>query len=333
MIDSVRQTVLAVANKNNYGYISPGDFNLFAQQAQLDIFEDYFYQYNQWLSSENLRTAIAKRTVNNSGYADINKGLLEVMDSFSAEVFLDQTVANLNNANLYSLPSDYYFINKIFYYPAELFNGTTTGAQGYKLIDGGQTFSTIPEISPAVGSIVVNTSSSPISKAYVTAVDSATTLSLSEDIMAAGQNYVIYNADQIREVERVTQNKIFYLTSSSLTAPTTEYPSYVLGGATSTGTGNTVTVYPSTIRQKGAVQTQYIRYPLTPKWTYTNVVTGAPVFDPTKADYQDFELPSSDEPDLVNKILQFAGISIREGEVYKFGQVEEAKENQEEVAE
>ncbi len=74
--------------------------------------------------------------------------------------------------------------------------------------------------------------------------------------MAAGQNYVIYNADQIREVERVTQNKIFYLTSSSLTAPTAEYPSYVLGGATSTGTGNTVTVYPRTIRQKGTVHTQ-----------------------------------------------------------------------------
>ena len=36
MINSVRNTVLAIINKNNYGYISPSDFNLFAKQAQLE---------------------------------------------------------------------------------------------------------------------------------------------------------------------------------------------------------------------------------------------------------------------------------------------------------
>ena len=46
MINEARQAVLAFLNKNNYGYITPVDFNLFAYQAQLDVFEDYFYQYN-----------------------------------------------------------------------------------------------------------------------------------------------------------------------------------------------------------------------------------------------------------------------------------------------
>eukprot|EP01052_Picozoa_sp_SAG31_P068817 SAG31_NODE_27627_length_423_cov_0.527778_1_plen_55_part_10 len=55
MINSVRNTVLAILNKNNYGYISPQDFNLFAKQAQLDIFEDYFYQYNYQLNKEKKR--------------------------------------------------------------------------------------------------------------------------------------------------------------------------------------------------------------------------------------------------------------------------------------
>ena len=41
MINEVRQTVLAILNKNNYGYISPGDFNLYAEQAQLDLFDEY----------------------------------------------------------------------------------------------------------------------------------------------------------------------------------------------------------------------------------------------------------------------------------------------------
>lgn len=46
MINSVRNTVLAILNKNNYGYIAPNDFNLYAKQAQLDLFEDLFYEYN-----------------------------------------------------------------------------------------------------------------------------------------------------------------------------------------------------------------------------------------------------------------------------------------------
>ena len=73
MINSVRNTVLSILNKNNYGYISPSDFNLFAKQAQLDIFEDYFYQYNYQLNKENARAS-------GTGYADITKGYEEVIN-------------------------------------------------------------------------------------------------------------------------------------------------------------------------------------------------------------------------------------------------------------
>jgi hypothetical protein len=36
------------------------------------------------------------------------------------------------------------------------------------------------------------------------------------------------------------------------------------------------------------------------------------LFDSTQPDYQDFELPEVDEHILVQKILQYAGMSIRE---------------------
>jgi hypothetical protein len=42
-IDTVYQRVLALANKEQRGYITPQEFNLMANQAQLDIFEQYFY--------------------------------------------------------------------------------------------------------------------------------------------------------------------------------------------------------------------------------------------------------------------------------------------------
>ena len=46
-VDTVYQKVLAIANKEQRGYIIPQEFNLFANQAQMDIFEQYFYDLNQ----------------------------------------------------------------------------------------------------------------------------------------------------------------------------------------------------------------------------------------------------------------------------------------------
>jgi len=46
-IDTVYQRVLAIANKEQRGYITPQEFNLFANQAQQEIFEQYFYDLNQ----------------------------------------------------------------------------------------------------------------------------------------------------------------------------------------------------------------------------------------------------------------------------------------------
>ena len=43
-VNSVYQKVLALANKEQRGYITPQEFNLFADQAQLEIFEKYFKQ-------------------------------------------------------------------------------------------------------------------------------------------------------------------------------------------------------------------------------------------------------------------------------------------------
>ena len=47
-IDTVYQTVLALANKEQRGYITPQEFNLFADHAQMSIFEQYFYDLNQF---------------------------------------------------------------------------------------------------------------------------------------------------------------------------------------------------------------------------------------------------------------------------------------------
>jgi|TARA_R100001463_G_scaffold24298_5_gene57969 hypothetical protein len=47
-VNTVYQRVLAITNKEQRGYITPQEFNFLANQAQLDIFEQYFYDLNQF---------------------------------------------------------------------------------------------------------------------------------------------------------------------------------------------------------------------------------------------------------------------------------------------
>ena len=47
-INTVYQRVSAILNKEQRGYVTPQEFNLFANQAQLDLFEQYFYDINQF---------------------------------------------------------------------------------------------------------------------------------------------------------------------------------------------------------------------------------------------------------------------------------------------
>ena len=318
-INEVRNTVLAIVNKNNYGYISPQDFNLYCQQAQMSIFEDYFYAYNDQLLKENQR-------VSGSGYADLTKGLVEVIDSFSAT----QTLTS-PGINLFNLPSNYYLINKINYYPTVSTSGTTTAAGALTLTDTTATFTTTVTAGQLVSS-TSNTSTTAGQTAYVVSVDTDTQLTLSVDIFGVaqtiGDSYTIVNNKGIVEVERVNQSKIFYLNSSPLTSPSTGYPAYVLGNATATISGNIINVYPDTLTTPGTIMAQYIRYPRDPKWTYIEITAGEPVFNASQNDYQDFELPLSDEPALIAKICKYVGVEIRESDVYQFGVAELQSEQQ-----
>ena len=55
-VDTIYQRVLALANKEQRGYITPQEFNLLANQAQMQIFESYFYLSNLRERQEEDRT-------------------------------------------------------------------------------------------------------------------------------------------------------------------------------------------------------------------------------------------------------------------------------------
>jgi hypothetical protein len=311
MINSVRNTVLSILNKNNYGYLSPADFNLYAKQAQMERFEEYFSEYNAIVNKENAR-------MSGTGYANQRELVEEMIDIFSVTNFLWH-----DSRNVFLLPSpattgdDYFLISKMLCYPKLLTSGSITAAAPNVLIDNSANF---PIFGVEVNDIVLNT----ISKkwAYINQVVSPTELAISANIFGGiPGDYVIIDSNIIEEAERVTHTKITMLNNSNLTSPTLMYPAY-------TQEGDKVSLFPTLINRYGYVQCQYIRYPKDPKWTYVSLLNGEPSFDQSQLDYQDFELPLEDEYKLVQKILQYAGISIREMEVYQFAKAEEIQQQQ-----
>ena len=92
-IDTVYQRVLNIANKEQRGYITPQEFNLFANQAQMDIFEQYFYDLNQFSRIQG----------NDSTYSDMVSILQEKIDVF--EKFRQNVT--MSSGGVGTLPSHY----------------------------------------------------------------------------------------------------------------------------------------------------------------------------------------------------------------------------------
>ena len=98
-VDTVYQRVLAIANKEQRGYITPQEFNLIANQAQSEIFEDYFTQMNG-----------AKQVPGNeSEYSDIVKTLNEKMSFFKTRDTLSYS------APFFVYPSDMYKLGTVWF--------------------------------------------------------------------------------------------------------------------------------------------------------------------------------------------------------------------------
>jgi hypothetical protein len=134
MINSVRNAVLSILNKNNYGYISPSDFNLYAQNSQMEIYEEYFSNYNKVINAENAR-------ISGVEYADMEQPIAEVLEYFLRTDYLSKIAANR-----FSMPSPAttgyytYMLLDVKCKPVVLKTGTNTSVVSGRLVDSTATF-------------------------------------------------------------------------------------------------------------------------------------------------------------------------------------------------
>ena len=101
-IDTVYQRVLSILNKEQRGYVTPQEFNLFANQAQLDLFEQYFYDINQF----------GRLPGNDTEYSDMLKLLDEKIALFETKAPLNYS---FSSNGTFVLPADLYRLGTIIY--------------------------------------------------------------------------------------------------------------------------------------------------------------------------------------------------------------------------
>jgi len=101
-VNDVYRVVLTITNKEQRGYLTPDQFNRIARQAQLDIYEKTFYDYNR---------AIRKQAVGDfREYSDIASNIKDKIDIFARETTLTPDPVT----GVASLPSSAYRLIGVF---------------------------------------------------------------------------------------------------------------------------------------------------------------------------------------------------------------------------
>ena len=99
-VNTVYTTVLSILNKEQRGYLTPVEFNKLATQVQLEIFENFFEDYNQYIRMPKTDVEFASR-----------------MDHIHEEfqVFEKNATASAVAANVYTQPTDLHRFGSAFY--------------------------------------------------------------------------------------------------------------------------------------------------------------------------------------------------------------------------
>ena len=251
-VDKVYQKVLAIANKEQRGYITPQEFNLFADHAQMDIFRQYFYDLSQF----------RRRPGNDTNYADITNIIEEKIADFSRyenSAGVQNSVGDINLTSQFNNSDGEFEIHKITQVRFWKSNGESFEIDETKISNQHQHYSKSP--------LIQNASKSNLSGYYI--------------LHESNSN------DRMMKV----------------------YPH------PNSSSGDYVTI-------------SYIRKPQKPNWTY--VINGDTALFSENVDFRDFELHSSEENMLVIKILQLAGVNMKDNNIVQLATQEEIKKIQQE---
>ena len=300
-VNTVYQTVLLILNKEQRGYMTPVEFNKTASQAQLEIFETYFDSLNQQIRIPQTDADYSNRVTSIDEKISIFKEIdtatyttsgFKIPSQYSGLSSSSQSFTATNPGLTYTLTGDTLALSNSGGIPDVFLNNVQLSNNDFSL--NGATLTLTSQ--PTAGQII-------IINIYP------------KQFYKLGQ--VLYNAGgvfPIEEIQRVERSELYHLLTSDLTAPTTTNPICLYEK-------NILYVYPQTIQS--GIQVAYIRKPTVPLWNFTG--TNQYVFSPTSSN--NFELHSSDQTELILKILLYAGVVIRDNEIIQVAAAQIQQEN------
>jgi len=315
-INNVYQKVLAIANKEQRGYITPQEFNLFANQAQMDIFEQYFYDKNQY----------NRLPKDNTPYADLDHLLEEKISIFKKR---QQPVTIINQFGDGTLPSDVYRLDNLTRLSLTGVSGSTANIIEEVTEDEFMLVDRSPLAKPTVQRpIYVRTSATGVKiKPYSSSPSASAAVYFTQNGDTDGTTTISVDAGGNLDFIEAGQT----ITGTDIPAGTTVVsisgsgPNNLEISQAATGSTSDVTL----TFASDDVKCNYIKKPATVKWTYT-VIVGKALYNASATDLQNFELHESEENNLVIKILQLAGISMKDYNVTQVASQKESSDIQQE---
>jgi hypothetical protein len=307
-VNTVYQTVLSILNKEQRGYMTPDEFNKVATQVQLDIFESYFDTINQQLRVQQANTEYGNR-----------------------QKSIDERIAPFKQI---STPS---FVAVGNVLTLSVTSGGTSGGTGYS--DSNNVATTTAGSGTGL-TVNITTSGGVIQTAAIAFGGGAYSIGDTVTVSGGGGNAtltinsvntelyflapsnlyklgtIIYN-DSV-ELQKVDRNEYIYLKSSSLTEPSTNFPVYIyeraLSGSGGSDIGQThIYVYPTSITSASDLKISYIRKPASVAWGFTVGTLGQYLYSSSAS--TQFELLSSEQTEVILRILAYAGIIIQNPQI------------------
>jgi hypothetical protein len=302
-VNTVYQTVLLILNKEQRGYMTPVEFNKIGGQVQLEIFEKYAEDMNQQLRVPQVDLDYSDRQIN------IDEKL---------SIFKEIDAATYTTSG-FRLPSQY--------------SGNSSASQQFTAVNPQLSYALAGNaltlanqgaiVNVFVAGVQLTDAEYSVTGGNLVLVSQPTAQDLIDINLYAKQFYrlgtVIYTAGAlpIQELERVGSSELYHLLGSNLTKPTTTYPIY-------TYKGNYLNVYPTTIQS--GVSVNYLRKPIAPIWNFSGSTQY--VFSPATSN--NFEIHSSEQTELIIKILLYAGVVVRDREIIEVAasQIQQEEMNQ-----
>ena len=137
-----------------------------------------------------------------------------------------------------------------------------------------------------------------IFKKYATAPYETDHFTLPSDLYRLGT--VVYK-DEI-EAQLIQRNDLLYVNQSPLTKPTEQYPLYLYED-------NKLYLKPNDIISN--ISVSYVKKPADVIWNF-EIPSGQNYYQYIATGYQDFELDVSEQPEVIIKILLYAGVVVKD---------------------